>query len=94
MATQRGLYSKAIKALTSDGLPTFSSTVLQEMLDKHPQFVLSSVPPGPVPSFVPVLVSVACKAVMSFPNGSALGPSDLRPSHLWEAVSCMCPSPD
>ena len=32
------------------------------------------------------------KGVRSFPNGSAPGPSGLRPSHLREAVGC--PSPD
>ena len=36
--------------------------------------------------------SVVVRGVKSFPNGSAPGPSGLRPSHLREAVGC--PSPD
>ena len=35
---------------------------------------------------------VVVRGVKSFPNGSAPGPSGLRPSHLREAVGC--PSPD
>ena len=42
----------------------------------------------------PITVSESSvrKGVRSFPNGSAPGPSGLRPSHLREAVGC--PSPD
>ena len=46
MATQEGQYSKAIRALTSDGLATPSATVLQEMLTKHPQSASASCPPA------------------------------------------------
>ena len=92
MATQDGQYRKAIRALISDGLATPSANVLQEMLTKHPQSASASLPPGPVPPSVSVSESTVRKVVRSFPNGSAPGPSGLRPSHLREAVGC--PSPD
>ena len=44
LAVQDGQYSKATKALTSNGLATPSAEVLGEMLNKHPQ-----VPPHPPP---------------------------------------------
>ena len=34
---QNGLYSKAIQALSSDGLASPSPAILEEMQDKHPQ---------------------------------------------------------
>ena len=78
-------YSKAIKSLTSDGLSLASAEVLQEMLTKHPQ----TAPPSlPVTLPVSVTESVVRKAAKSFPNGSAPGPSGLRPIHLREAVGC------
>ena len=46
-AMQDGQYSKAIKALTSEGLASPSAAVLQEMLDKHPQAAPPSLPPRP-----------------------------------------------
>ena len=92
MATQDGQYSKAIRALISDGLATPSATVLQEMLTKHPQSASASLPPGPMPPSVSVPESTVRKGVRSFPNGSAPSPSGLCPSHLREAVGC--PSPD
>ena len=91
-AVQDGQYSKAIKALTSDGLATPSAEVLQEMLTKHPQSAPPSLPPGPVPPPTTVTESVVWRGIQSFPKGSAPGPSGLRPSHLREAVGC--PSPD
>ena len=36
-ATQEGLYNKAIKALTSEGLAQPGPEILEEMLNKHPQ---------------------------------------------------------
>ena len=63
MATQDGQYSKAIRALTSDGLATPSATVLQEMLTKHPQSASASLPPGPVPPSVSVSESTVRKGV-------------------------------
>ena len=92
LAIQDGQYSKAIKALTSDGLASPSAEVLQEMLTKHPKTVPPALPFGPVPPPASVTESAVRRGVRSFPNGSAPGPSGLRPNHLREAVGC--PSPD
>ena len=92
LAVQDRQYSKAIKALTSDGLASPSAEVLQEMLAKHPQSARPSLPTGPVLPPTSVTESAVRKGVRSFPNGSSSGPSGLCPSHLWEAVGC--PSPD
>ena len=62
------------------------------MLSKHPQSAPPTLPPGPAPTPVSLLTSAVRKGVLSFPHGSAPGPSALRPSHLREAV--RCPSPD
>ena len=79
-------------ALTSDGLATPSAEVLEEMLSKHPQAAPPTLPSGQVPPPLTVSESAVKRGVRSFPNGSAPGPSGLRPSHLREAVGC--PSPD
>ena len=92
LAVQNGQHSKAIKALTSKGLATPSPEVLQEMLCKHPQGTPPALPSGQVPPPARLHQSVILKGVRSFLNGSAPGPSGLRPSHLREAVEC--PSPD
>ena len=92
LAVQEGQYSKAIKALTSNGLALPSPEILQEMLVKHPQAPPPSVPPDPAPPSATLSEAVILKGVKSFPNASAPGPSALRPSHLREAV--RCPSPD
>ena len=92
LAVQDGQYSKAIKFLASDGLATPSAEVLQEMLMKHPQSAPPKLPSGPVPPPASITESVVRRGVRSFPNGSAPGPSGLRPSHLREAIGC--PSPD
>ena len=91
-ATQEGLYSKVINALTSKGLASLSPAILQEMLNKHPQAPPPSVPLDPAPQSVNLSEAILFKGVRSFPNGSSPGPSGLCPSHLREAV--MCPSPD
>ena len=62
------------------------------MLLKHPQVAPLNLPPGPVPPPLSLIESAVLKAVKSFPNGSARGPSGFRPSYLKEAVGC--PSPD
>ncbi len=91
-ATQEGLYSKAIKALTSEGLAQPGPEILEEMLNKHPQAPPPTLPPGPPPSPTLLPESIILRSVKSFPNASAAGPSGLRPSHLREAI--LCPSPD
>ena len=92
LAVQDGQYSKAIKALTSNGLATPSAEVLGEMLNKHPQAAPPTLPSVPVPPPLTLSETAVKRGVRSFPNGSAPGPSGLRPSHLREAVGC--PSPD
>ena len=92
VAIQDGLYSKAINALTLEGLASASPEILREMQNKHPQASPPALPLGPVPPPLSLSEAVVLKAVRSFPSGSAPGPSGLRPSHLREAVSC--PAPD
>ena len=92
LAVQDGQYSKAIMALTSDGLATPSAEVLEEMLSKYLQAAPPTLPSGQVPPPLTVSESAVKRGVRSFPNGSAPGPSGLRPSHLREAMGC--PSPD
>ncbi len=91
-ATQKGLYRKAIKALTSEGLAQLGPEILEEMLNKHPQAPPPTLPPGPLSSPTLLPESIILRSVKSFPNASAAGPSGLRPSHLREAI--LCPSPD
>ncbi len=91
-AAQVGRYSKAIQALTSDGLASPSPEILQEMRKKHPQAPPPSVPLDPVPSPAILSEPAVLKGVRSFPNASVPGPSGLHPSHLQEAI--RCPSPD
>ena len=79
LAVQDG---QAIQALTSEGLAPPSPSVIQEMVDKHPQAPVPVLPPDPVPPSVKVSERVVHQGVKSFPKGSAPGPSGLRPSHL------------
>ena len=93
LAVQNGQFSKAIQALSSEGLASPSPMVIQEMQDKHPQaHAPPTLPPGPTPPSVEVSDRVVLQGVKAFPKGSAPSPSGLRPSHLHEAV-CF-PSPD
>ena len=62
------------------------------MLEKHPQVPPPTLPSRPASPPLILSESVVKRGVRSFPNGSAPGPSGLRPSHLREAV--CCPSPD
>ena len=92
VAVQNGQLSKTIQALSSEGLASPPPMVIQEMRGKHPQARPPILPHGPVPLSVEVSEQVVHQGVKSFPNGSAPGPSGLRPSHLREALGC--PSPD
>ena len=88
-AVQDGIYSKAIKALTSVGLASPSPEVLKEMLEKHPQA------PSPLIQCLFLFLSLSHPFLTQsnlFPMAPAPGPSGLRPNHLREAV--CCPSPD
>ena len=70
-AVEDGQYSKAMKALTSDGLVAPSDEALQEMLNKHPQSAPPALPSSSVPPAVKLTESVILKALKSFPNCSA-----------------------
>ena len=91
-AVQDGQFSKAIKALTSDGLADHSAAIVQEMLSKHPQAPPPALPPGLVPPSISLNEQAVLRGAKSFPIGSAPGPSGFRPCHLKEAAGC--PSPD
>ena len=91
-AIEAGQYRKGIQALTSDGLAPASSETLGEMLAKHPQSPLPSIPSSPPPSPITINEAVVAKALRSFPGDSAPGPSLFRANHFKEAV--FCPSPD
>ena len=89
---EEGRYRNASKALSSLGLAPFSSESLCTLRDKHPRAPHPTLPIGPLPK-VPSFTAEEVKArVLSFPNGSAPGPSKLRSSHLIDAISC--PSPE
>ena len=91
-AMEDGQYRKATQALTSDGLAEASPEVLAEMLAKHPQDDLPLISHLPLPTPIKIDEATVVKAMKSFPNGTAPGPSALRANHLKEAV--FCPSPD
>ena len=91
-AIEDGQYQKAMQALTSSGLVPTSTEVYAEMLAKHPQVDLPSVPSFPVSSPLTISERKIVRALRSFPNGTAPGPSGLRANHFKEAV--FCPSPD
>ena len=90
-AVEAGQYWKGIQALTSDGLAPASSETLGEMLAKHPQSPLLSIPCSPPPSPITINEVVVAKALRSFPGDSAPGPSLFRANHFKEAVFCSSP---
>ena len=79
-AAQDGLYSKAIQALSSEGLASISPEVLQEM---HPQATPAALPLGLVPPPTSVSEAHVLKGVKSFPNGFAAGLSGLTTGELY-----------
>ena len=91
-AVHDGQYTKAIQALTSEGLASPSNEVLNEMISKHPQVPPATLPAGPAPTPPTISESAVKKSFKSFPSGSAPGPSGLRPTHVREAM--LCPSAD
>ena len=72
----------------SDGVAQASAEVLNEMLAKHPQASATPTPTGPVPQPMQFVVEDVVRALRSFSNGTATGPSSLRANHLNEAVFC------
>ena len=90
-AVEDGQFRKAIQILSSDGIAHSSSDVYDTMLSKHPQSDPPAIPSTPLPPAVRVSELDVVRALKSFPNGTAPGPSSLRANHLKEAV--FCPSP-
>ena len=90
-AVEDGQFRKAIQILSSAGIAPSSSDVYDAMLSKHPQSAPPPIPSTPVPPAVRVSELDVVRALQSFPNGTAPGPSSLRANHLKEAV--FCPSP-
>ena len=91
-AAQVGRFSKAVQALGSLGLAPCSESTKNELLSKHPQAALPSLPPpstSPLPS---ISMGVVMKAIKFFPVDTAPGPSGLRATHLKESVLCPTPS--
>ena len=90
-AAQVGRFSKAVQALGSLGLAPCSESTKNELLSKHPQAALPSLPPpstSPLPS---ISMGVVMKAIKSFPVDTAPGPSGLRATHLKESVVPLPP---
>ena len=86
-----GQFRKALQTLSSAGFAPSSSDVYDAMLSKHPQSAPPPIPSTPVPPAIQVSELDVVRALQSFPNGTAPGPSSLRANHLKEAV--FCPSP-
>ena len=91
-AIEAGQYRKGIQVLISDGLAPASSEILDEMLIKHSQSPIPSIPSSPPPSPITINEAVVAKALRSFPGDYVPGPSLFRANHFKEAV--ICPSPD
>ena len=77
-AVEDGQFRKALQSLTAAGLAQPSTEVFNEMLAKHRNASCPSISNDPVPSPVKVVEGDVARALRSFPNGSAPGPSGLR----------------
>ena len=87
-----GLYSKACRVLTSNGIASNTPETWQKLVMKHP----NAEPPAEIPDTAPLQLSneFNLEAVLhSFPADTACGPSGLRVQHLLEAneASLMMP---
>ena len=85
-----GAFSSGCKALTKGAPLSFSSSVMQQLRDKHPQntsppqpSLLTATPTDQVPTFTAESVD---RAIRSFHRLSGAGPSGFRPAHLQEAL--------
>ena len=83
-AVEEELYRKAIQALTLGGLVPTTPEVVVKLLAKHPQSPLPTTPTAPAPLPPDISEGNVLKALTSFLNGSAPGPSGLRANHLKE----------
>jgi hypothetical protein len=89
---QEGQVGKAVKALNSDGIADITNQVVQEMQRKHPPDNPPTLPDSPAPTPLQFTAAETLKALLSFPRGTAAGPSNLRVEHLLNAVSCPSPT--
>ena len=79
-----GLYSKACRVLTSDGIAPNTPETWQKLVEKHPEHE----PPAefPCPPLLQLKGDFNLGAILqSFPADTACGPSGLRVQHLLEA---------
>ena len=85
---QEGAYSKATKALSSDGILPPSPEVLSGLIRRHPQEAPALDQAYEIPASMPAHLRVSEEAVVKcirkFPLGSAAGGSGLCPNHLYE----------
>jgi hypothetical protein len=86
LATQQGQYSKAVQALSSEGIVEPSTDTTRKLQNKHPlgqlpiPLDLSGVDPGQVH------MEDITQALRSFPKDTACGRSGMRASHLMESL--------
>lgn len=96
---KEGAYSKAFRALLSDGIAPDTEATLSSLIDKHPQEpaplspgIFTSLSPPPVaPIFTPHHV---LHATSRFTPASAAGGTGLRPNHLTELLNVPDEHPD
>ena len=89
---QEGQFSRAVQTLTSQGMADATETTTEAMREKHPQKDPIEVPLSKttVPQLKFTQIDVF-NATKSFRQGSAPGPSGLRPEHLKVAVKTSSP---
>jgi hypothetical protein len=86
LVTQQGQYSKAVQALSSEGIVEASADTTAKLQEKHPQGQL------PIPidlsgvESIQVHMEDITQALRSFPKGTACGRSGLRVSLLLETL--------
>ncbi|MEM7375696.1 MAG: reverse transcriptase domain-containing protein, partial [Bacteroidota bacterium] len=88
---REGQFSRACRALSSQGLHPSTPHVLDILRDKHPAGPSVSIPPS-----LPPAVTFSSESVLGqlrrFATLSAPGPSALRVEHLLEAINCGSPN--
>ena len=87
-AIEDGHYKEVVPSLTSDGVAQPSVKALNEMLAKHSHTSATPTltPTDPVPAPLQFALDVIVRALRSFLNGTAPGPSSLSANHLKESV--------
>ena len=90
-AAEDGQFHKAMQLLQSEGLAPVSESTKEALLSKHPDVPLPPAFSTPTPPSSSISETVIQKSLISFPKGSAPGPSGLRHSHISDALSCPSP---